>query len=96
MDYEIFFITYKTHFVYKLLCYYMFPLQRTSTHLVRAYIMYQSLFVLSYHCMQFILCFFRNYQTELKCEAKVTNYDAQSDTKKVCMSHNAALDMSSV
>ncbi|XP_020403260.1 coilin isoform X8 [Zea mays] len=23
-----------------------------------------------------------NYQTELKCEAKVTNYDAQSDTKK--------------
>ncbi|XP_035820648.1 coilin isoform X3 [Zea mays] len=24
-----------------------------------------------------------NYQTELKCEAKVTNYDAQSDTKKL-------------
>ncbi|XP_035820651.1 coilin isoform X10 [Zea mays] len=24
----------------------------------------------------------KNYQTELKCEAKVTNYDAQSDTKK--------------
>jgi hypothetical protein len=26
---------YKTHFVYKLSFYYMFPLQRTSTHLVR-------------------------------------------------------------
>jgi hypothetical protein len=34
MDHETFFEQYKTHFVYKLSCYYMFPLQRTSTHLV--------------------------------------------------------------
>jgi hypothetical protein len=46
--------------------------------------------------MQLMLCFFRNNQTELKCEAKVVDYNAQSDTKKVCMSHNAALDMPSV
>lgn len=46
--------------------------------------------------MQFILCFCRNNQTELKCEAKVADYNAQSDTKKVCMSYNAALDVSSV
>jgi hypothetical protein len=31
---------YKTHFVYKVLCYYMFPLQRTGTHLVKTYFRY--------------------------------------------------------
>jgi hypothetical protein len=32
MDYETF--SHNTHFVYKLSWYYMFPLQRTGTHLV--------------------------------------------------------------
>lgn len=50
--------------------------------------------IISLHAIH--IMFFRNNQVELACEAKVADYNAQSVTNKVCMSHNAALDMLSV
>jgi len=35
--------------------------------------------------------FFRNNQTEMKCEMEVADCNAQGDTKKVCMIHDTTL-----